>query len=132
MSSEEARQIVETGLERRKAEREQRDAELENQERILRLKINDNHAVKTLTECQRLALQKKAEQERRANVAKQKAEMVVRDMKAQEVTNKYGVFCAVMILLAAASRMNIFVLLATLLGVAVFPVIRICKIYGLV
>ena len=132
MSSEEARQIVETGLERRKAEREQRDAELENQERILRLKINDNHAVKTLTECQRLALQKKAEQERRANVAKQKAEMVVRDMKAQEVTNKYGVFCAVMILLAAASRMNIFVLLATLLGVAVLPVIRICKIYGLV
>lgn len=132
MSSEEARQIVETGLERRKAEREQRDAELENQERILRLKINDNHAVKTLTECQRLALQKKAEQERRANVAKRKAEMVVRDMKAQEVTNKYGVFCAVMILLAAASRMNVFVLLATLLGVAVFPVIRICKIYGLV
>lgn len=132
MSSEEARQIVETGLERRKAEREQRDAELENQERILRLKINDNHAVKTLTECQRLALQKKAEQERRANVAKRKAEMVVRDMKAQEVTNKYGVFCAVMILLTAASRMNIFVLLATLLGVAVFPVIRICKIYGLV
>ena len=132
MSSEEARQIVEIGLERRKAEREQRDAELENQERILRLKINDNHAVKTLTECQRLALQKKAEQERRANVAKLKAEMVVRDMKAQEVTNKYGVFCAVMILLAAASRMNIFVLLATLLGVAVFPVIRICKIYGLV
>ena len=132
MSSEEARQIVETGLERRKAEREQRDAELENQERILRLKINDNHAVKTLTECQRLALQKKAEQERRASVAKRKAEMVVRDMKAQEVTNKYGVFCAVMILLAAASRMNVFVLLATLLGVAVFPVIRICKIYGLV
>ena len=132
MSSEEARQIVEIGLERRKAEREQRDAELENQERILRLKINDNHTVKTLTECQRLALQKKAEQERRANVAKRKAEMVVKDMKAQEVTNKYGVFCAVMILLAAASRMNIFVLLATLLGVAVFPVIRICKIYGLV
>ena len=132
MSSEEARQIVEIGLERRKAEREQRDAELENQERILRLKINDNHTVKTLTECQRLALQKKAEQERRANVAKRKAEMVVKDMKAQEVTNKYGVFCAVMILRAAASRMNIFVLLATLLGVAVFPVIRICKIYGLV
>lgn len=132
MSSEEARQIVEIGLERRKAEREQRDAELENQERILRLKINDNHTVKTLTECQRLALQKKAEQERRANVAKRKAEMVVKDMKAQEVTNKYGVFCAVMILLAAASRMNVFVLLATLLGVAVFPVIRICKIYGLV
>jgi hypothetical protein len=37
-----------------------------------------------------------------------------------------------MILLAAVSRLNIFVLLATLLGAAVFPVIRICKIYELV
>lgn len=132
MSSEEARQIVEDGLERRKVEREQRDAELENQERILRLKINDNHAVKTLSERQRLALQKEAALKQRAERAKRKAEMVVKEMYAQDAVYKYGFFCACMVLLAAVSRLNIFVLLATLMGAAVFPVIRICKIYELV
>ena len=132
MSSEEARQIVEDGLERRKVEREQRDAELENQERILRLKINDNHVVKTLSERQMLALQKEAARKQRAERAKRKAEMVVKEMYAQDAVYKYGFFCACMVLLAAVSRLNIFVLLATLLGAAVFPVIRICKIYELV
>lgn len=132
MSSEEARQIVEDGLERRKVEREQRDAELENQERMLRLKINDNHTVKTLTEQQRIAFQKEAERKQRAEHAKRKAEMVVKEMDAQDAAYKYGFFCGCMILLAAVSRLNIFVLLATLLGAAVFPVIRICKIYELV
>ena len=132
MSSEEARQIVEDGLERRKVEREQRDAELENQERILRLKINDNHVVKTLSERQMLALQKEAARKQRAERAKRKAEMVVKEMYAQDAVYKYGFFCACMVLLAAVSRLNIFVLLATLMGAAVFPVIRICKIYELV
>lgn len=132
MSSEEARQIVGDGLERRRAEREQRDAELENQERILRMKINDNHTIKTLTEQQRVALQKETERKKRADRARHKAEMVVKDMKAQEATNQYGIFCICMILLAAVSRLNVLVLLATILGAAVFPVIRICKIYGLV
>lgn len=132
MSSEEARQIVEDGLERRKIERERRDAELENQERMLRLKINDNHTVKTLTEIQRLNLQKEEERKQRAERAQHKAEMVIKDMKAEDTVNKYGIFCIFMILLAIVSRLNIFVLLATVLGAAVFPVIRICKIYGLV
>lgn len=132
MSSEEARQIVEDGLERRKVEREQRDAELENQERILRLKINDNHTIKTLTECQRMALQKEAERQKRAERAKRKAEMVVKDMKAQDAMSKYGIFCVVMFLMAIFSRLNIFVLLATVISAAVFPAIRIAKIYELV
>jgi hypothetical protein len=132
MSSEEARQIVEDGLERRKIERERRDAELENQERMLRLKINDNHTVKTLTEIQRLNLQKEEERKQRAERAQHKAEMVIKDMKAEDTVNKFGIFCIFMILLAIVSRLNIFVLLATVLGAAVFPVIRISKIYGLV
>lgn len=132
MSSEEARQIVQDGLDRMRTEREQRDAELENQERILRLKINDNHTFKTLTEAQRVELQKEEERKLRAKRAQHKAEMVVKDMKAEQTANMYGIFCIIMILLAAVSRMNVLVLLATILGAAVFPVIRICKIYGLV
>lgn len=130
MSSQEARQIVTDGLERRKAEREQRDAELENQERILRLKINDNHTVKTLTDQQRIALQKEAERKQRAERAQRKAEMVIKDMKAEQAVNKYGAFCIFMILLAALSRLNILVLLATVLGVAVFPVVYIYRLYN--
>ena len=132
MSSEEARQIVEDGLERRKAEREQRDAELENQERILRVKINRNHTIHTYSEAQKLELQKEAERKRRADRAKRKADMVIKDMQAEQTVNMYSAFCILMILLAAVSRLNIFVLLATILGAAVFPVIRVCKIYGLV
>ena len=53
MSNEEARQIVEDGLAQRKIQRQQREAELENQERLLRVTINDNHLVKTITEAQK-------------------------------------------------------------------------------
>lgn len=132
MSSEEARQIVEDGLERRKAEREQRDAELENQERILRLKINDNHHYRTMSEYQLMELQMNAERKRYELQKKRHDEMVAISKKAEEIINKYGIFCLVMVVLAIISRLNIFVLLATVLGAAVFPVIRIGRLYGLV
>lgn len=128
----EARQYVENGLQKRREERELREQTLEDQARQLRQTISGNHAQKTMTEIQKKAMEEEDARKRRAERAKVKAEMVVKDMKAQDTANKYGIFCIVMILLAAVSRLNIFVLLATLLGVSVFPVIRICKIYGLV
>ena len=53
MSNEEARQIVEEGLAQRKIQRQQRAEELEDQARLLRITINDNHLVKTITEEQK-------------------------------------------------------------------------------
>jgi hypothetical protein len=50
-------------------------------------------------------------------------------MKAQSAANKYGIFCIIMILLAAVSRLNIFVLMATVLGVSVFPAVYIYRLY---
>lgn len=128
----EAKQYVENGLQKRREERELREQTLEDQARQLRQTISGNHAQKTMTEIQKKAMEEEDARKRRAERAKVKAEMVVKDMKAQDTANKYCIFCIVMILLAAVSRLNIFVLLATLLGVSVFPVIRICKIYGLV
>jgi hypothetical protein len=128
----EARQYVENGLQKRREERELREQTLEDQARKLRQTISGNHAQKTMTEIQKKAMEEENARKRRAERAKVKAEMVVKDMKAQDTANKYGIFCIVIILLAAVSRLNIFVLLATLLGVSVFPVIRICKIYRLV
>lgn len=132
MSSDEARQIVKDGLDRLRAEQTQREAVLDAQERSLRVIINENHTVKTLTETQRLERQMEEERMRRAEIAKRKADMVANDMKAEDTVNKYLGFCIFMILLAAISKLNVFVLMATILGAAVFPAIRICKIYGLV
>lgn len=124
----EARQYVDNGLKKRK----EREAILEDQARQLRQIISGNHALKTMTELQKKAMEEEMARKRRAERAKAKADMEIKDMNAQNAANKFCIFCIFMILIAAVSRLNIFVLLATILGAAVFPVIRICKIYGLV
>ena len=130
MSADEARSIVTAGLERHKAYREQMDAALEDQARQLRLTISGNHAQKTMTEVQRKAMEAEEARKRRSERAKAKADLVIKEMKAQGAANKYGIFCIIMILLAAVSRLNIFVLLATVLGVSVFPAVYIYRLYN--
>lgn len=130
MSADEARNIMTAGLERRKEDRVRRDAALEDQARQLRLTISGNHAMKTMTEIQRKALEEEEARKRKAERAKAKAELVIKDMKTENAVNKYGIFCIIMILLAAVSRLNIFVLLATVLGVSVFPVVYIYRLYN--
>ena len=132
MSSDEARQIVKDGLDRLRAEHEQREAAMDAQERSLRVKINENHTMKTLTEFQQLERQKEVLRKQLEEQEREVYEMVAKDDEAQNVTNKYGIFCICMILLAAVTRLNIFVLLGTILGTTVIFVIRVCKIYGLV
>ena len=132
MSSDEARQIVKDGLDRLRAEQAQREAAMDAQERSLRVKINENHTMKTLTEFQQLERQKEVLRKQLEEQEREVFEMVAKDDEAQNVTNKYGIFCICMILLAAVTRLNIFVLLATILGTTVIFVIRVCKIYGLV
>lgn len=120
-SSNEARQIVMDGLERRKEARALRDAELERQERMLRMTINDNHLVKTITEEQKKIQAKEAEQKRRESWAKRRAEQAARDMAAEEAVHVYGIVVLAIILVAAIFRLNFFVALAMMLGMgAVF------------
>ena len=132
MSSDEARKIVKDGLDRLRAEQTQREAAMDAQERSLRVIINENHTMKTLTEFQQLERQKEVLRKQLEEQEREVYEMVAKDDEAQNVTNKYGIFCICMILLAAVTRLNIFVLLATILGTTVIFVIRVCKIYGLV
>lgn len=127
MSSNEARQIVADGLERKKMER--RDAELERQERLLRMTINDNHLVKTITEEQKKVQQREAAQKRRETWAKKQAERVARDMAAEEAVNAYGVLCLVIILVASIFRLNFFVSLALVLGMAAVFAAYVYRIY---
>lgn len=129
MSSNEARQIVQDGLERRKIERERRDAQLEQQERILRLKINDNHAWKAwkaLSEEEQARIQKITEKERRAE---RKAQALARELEMEDTVQK-SILTGLSILLAAGIfRLNVFVALALVLGLAVFPAVKIYRLY---
>ena len=129
MSSNEARQIVQDGLEQRKIERERRDAQLEQQERILRLKINDNHAWKAwkaLSEEEQARIKKITEKERRAE---RKAQALARELETEDTVQK-SILAGLSILLAAGIfRLNVFVALALVLGLAVFPAVKIYRLY---
>lgn len=129
MSNEEARQIVEEGLAQKKIQRQQRDEELDNQERLLRVTINGNHLVKNMIEAQKNA-QKLAEarkaKEARAAARKARAAM---DMEAEQAANAFLAVCLVILLIAAITRLNIFVMLALVLGLAVDTAAYIYRLY---
>jgi hypothetical protein len=129
MSSEEARQIVADGLERRKEEQVQKDAEMDRQERMLRLTINGNHTERTLSEAQKKEQEKEKARQRRAAKEKARKDRAARDMAAEMAVNQYGIVCLVIILLSSVFRLNFFVFLALVLGLAVFPVAKIYKLY---
>ena len=130
MSCDEARCVVTEGLERRREARIRRDAELETQARQLRMTISGNHALKTMTEIQRKALEEEEARQRRAARAKAKADLVIKDMKAEDACRKYGFAVLLVILLTAVSRMNVFFSLALALGLAVFPAVYIYRLYN--
>ncbi len=129
MSSNDARRIVESGLERRNNERKLRDAALEEQARKLRLTISGNHAEKTMSEIQKMALAEEEARKRRAARAKAKADMVARDMKVEEIVHRYGILCLLILLLTAVTRINILVSISLALGLAVFPAADIYRLY---
>lgn len=129
MSNEEARQIVEEGLAQKRIQRQQRDEELDNQERLLRATINDNHLVKNLMEAQKNA-QKLAEA-RKAKEARAEAREVraAMDMQAEQAANAFLAVCLVILLIAAITRLNLFVMLALVLGLAVDTAVYIYRLY---
>ena len=129
MSTEEARSIVTAGLERMKEDRIKRDAALEDQARQLRQTISGNHSMKTMTEIQRKAMKAEEAKKRRAERAKAKADMVIKDMKAEDACRKYGIACLVILMLTVISKMNVFFSLALALGLAVFPAVYIYRLY---
>ena len=129
MSTNEARKIVEDGLERKRIEREQRDAALEDQARQLRLTISGNHAEKTMSEIQRRVREEEEARKRRAERVQAKAARVYRDMKVEQIVRSYGVLCLLILLLTAGTRMNILVSIALILGMAVFPTVDIYRLY---
>lgn len=129
MSNEEARQIVEGGLEQRRIQRQKRAEELEDQARLLRITINDNHLVKAINEERNKQLKIEEDRKRREARARERAESVIRDQKASDACNSYLMACLLIMLVSAVTRLNFFVALALILGLAVFPAAYIFRLY---
>lgn len=130
MSADEMRSVVTAGLERRKEARIRMDAALEDQARQLRQTISGNHAQKTMTEVQRKAMEAEEARKRRAERAKAKADMVIKDMKAEDACRKYAIVCLLILVLTAVSRMNVFFSISLVLSLAVFPAVYIYRLYN--
>ena len=129
MSNEEARQIVEDGLAQKKIQRQQRDEELDNQERLLRVTINDNHQDAKKAEAekqQKLMDDARKQREARAKAREVRAAM---DMQAEQAANAFLAVCLVILLIAAITRLNLFVMLALVLGLAVDTAAYIYRLY---
>ena len=129
MSCEEARMIVESGLERKRMEKAEREAELDNQERLLRLTINDNHQDANKAEVKKQQKLMDDARKRRESWSKKQADRVARDMAAEQAVNYYGVMCLVILLVAAIFRLNFFVTLALVLGMAAVFAAYVYRIY---
>lgn len=129
MSADEARSVVTAGLERRREYREQMDAALEDQARQLRLTISGNHAQKTMTEIQRLELQKEAEADRKKRKAERRAQRLARELEVDDTVQKSMLTGLSILLAAGIFRLNFFVTMALILGLAVFPAVKIYRLY---
>lgn len=129
MSNEEARQIVEEGLAQKRIQRQQRDEELDNQERLLRVTINDNHQDAKKAEAekqQKLMDDARKQREARAKAREVRAAM---DMQAEQAANAFLAVCLVILLIAAITRLNIFVMLALVMGLAADTAAYIYRLY---
>ena len=133
MSSNEARQIVQSGLDQKKAERKRRDEALDVQERELRQTINRNHLMKTMNEAQRRAMEQ-AERERRKEARRAEREAArakdrEREEKGTRAVRLYVYSCVGNLLLVGFTSFPWWAAIALALGLAVFPAAYIYRLY---
>lgn len=124
MSNIEARDYVSQGLQRRREERQRRDAALEQQERLLRLTINDNHKVRTMTDTQRIEVVRET-RAARARVRRQK------ERKAVESVHRYAKVCLGIFALSIATPLPAWAAVTLAAGLAVFPTVDVLKMEGI-
>jgi glutamyl-tRNA reductase len=129
VNNEDAKRIVSEGLERRRTDRNAREAMLEDQARQLRLTINDNHTTRTLTDAQRKALAmeqaRKRREARAANLAMEQA----REESATLAVRRYGMACMGILLSAVLTPIPWWAAVALAAGLTAFPVAHIIRLY---
>lgn len=133
MSNNEARQIVQAGLERRKAEREKaaQEAKLEKyeQDQILFCNMHcaDAKVQRQLEETGRLNRERFAAM--RAAQAEAVAKQMARDQAAVDAIKKYIVVCLAMLTLTIFTHLPLWGAITTALGMGVFPAAYIFRLY---
>ena len=133
MSNEEARRIVQLGLERRKADREKavQEAKLEKYEKDQILFCNmhcaDAKVQRQKEETGRLNRERFAAM--RTAQAEAVAKQMARDQAATDAVKKYGVFCLAILCLTIFTHLPLWGAITTALGMGVFPVVYIFRLY---
>lgn len=133
MSNEEARRIVQIGLERRKAERETaaREAKLEKYEQDQILFCN-MHCADAKVQRQKEENGRRNKQQYEARRAAREQALAVemaREQAAIDAVKKYGVFCLAMLTLTIFTHLPMWGAITTALGMGVFPAVYIFRLY---
>lgn len=131
--SNEARQIVQAGLERRKADREAaaREAQLERYEQDQIRCCNEHFAN---AKVQRLMdetgrMNREQYEARKAAREQALAMEMAREQAATDAVKKYGVFCLATLCLTIFTHLPVWAAITTVIGMGVFPAAYIFRLY---
>lgn len=126
MSTEEARNYVEAGLQRRSIARQEREEQLDDFEQEMISFCNKHSAASKKTQAE-----KEKCESHRAMKAEKRAAMRQKEEAAEMVCTKYGYACVAILLLSAWTPLPFYAALALIAGLAVFPAVYIAKQFGL-
>ena len=134
MSNEEKKQIVQDGLDRRKAERAEaeREAQLDSYEvdQLAAVHRNCEDARMSREAEQNRSIQHQQRIARRQEWAAQAAQKQMLEDKSMAAVRYYGVLCLVVMLISALTRLPFWAAAALMLGGMVFPVSYIFRLYN--
>lgn len=122
----EAKQYVAAGLERRSIARQEREEQLEDFEQEMISFCNKHSADSKKTQAEK----EKCESHRAMKAEKREA-MRKKDEAAEMACTKYGYACVAILLLSAWTPLPFYAAVALIAGLAVFPVVYIVKLFGL-
>lgn len=131
--SNEARQIVQAGLERRKAAREAaaREAQLEQYEQDQIRCCNEHFASAKVLRLMNETDRMQQEQVKARQAAK--AEALAKELKLEQAAagavKTYGVFCLAILCLTIFTHLPVWAAITTVAGMGVFPAAYIFRLY---
>lgn len=125
----EAKQYVAAGLERRKADRQEREQEekLDAYEAEMISFCNKHFA-----DSKKIQAKKEKCETNRAIREEKRAAMRQKEEAAEMACTKYGYACVAILLLSAWTPIPFYAAVALIAGLAVFPIAYIVKLYDLV
>lgn len=126
MSTEEARNYVEAGLQRRSIARQEREEQLDDFEQEMISFCNKHFA-----DSKKTRLKKEKCETNRAMRAEKRAAMRQKEEAAEMACTKYGYTCVAILLLSAWTPLPFYAAVALIAGLAVFPAVYIVKLFGL-